>query len=50
MLIVWDTVRASNLSLYGYPRDTTPNLAGWARKGVRYRSRRGARPVDVPLA
>jgi arylsulfatase A-like enzyme len=36
VLIVWDTVRASCLSLYGYPRDTTPNLAGWARDGVRY--------------
>jgi arylsulfatase A-like enzyme len=36
VLIVWDTVRASNLSLYGYPRPTTPNLMAWARKGVRY--------------
>jgi arylsulfatase A-like enzyme len=36
VLIVWDTVRASYTSLYGYPRDTTPNLAGWARQGVRY--------------
>jgi len=36
VLIVWDTVRASYMSLYGYPRDTTPNLSGWARKGVRY--------------
>ena len=36
VLIVWDTVRAYNLSLYGYPRDTTPNLVRWARKGVRY--------------
>ena len=36
VLIVWDTVRASNLSLYGYPRDTTPNLTRWAQKGVRY--------------
>jgi arylsulfatase A-like enzyme len=36
VLIVWDTVRASYMSLYGYQRDTTPNLAGWARKGVRY--------------
>ncbi len=36
VLIVWDTVRAANLSLYGYPRDTTPNLMRWARKGVRY--------------
>ena len=36
VLIVWDTVRAYNLSLYGYPRDTTPNLTRWARQGVRY--------------
>jgi arylsulfatase A-like enzyme len=36
VLIVWDTVRASSLSLYGYPRDTTPNLSRWARSGVRY--------------
>jgi arylsulfatase A-like enzyme len=36
ILIVWDAVRASNLSLYGHPRNTTPNLALWARKGVRY--------------
>ena len=35
-MIVWDTVRASYTSLHGYPRDTTPNLAAWARKGVRY--------------
>ena len=33
VLIVWDTVRAYNLSPYGYPRDTTPNLARWAQKG-----------------
>jgi arylsulfatase A-like enzyme len=36
VLIVWDTVRAANLSLYGYPRNTTPNLVRWARTGVRY--------------
>ena len=36
VLIVWDTVRASNLSLHGYPRDTTPNLVRWARTGVRF--------------
>jgi arylsulfatase A-like enzyme len=36
VLIVWDTVRASYTSLHGYERDTTPNLAAWARKGVRY--------------
>ena len=36
VLIVWDTVRASYTSPYGYQRDTTPNLAAWARRGVRY--------------
>mgnify|MGYP001051937360 CR=1 FL=1 len=34
LLIVWDTVRASNLSLYGYHRPTTPNLTRWAEKGT----------------
>jgi arylsulfatase A-like enzyme len=36
LLIVMDTVRAESLSLYGYDRDTTPQLARWARKGVRF--------------
>ncbi|WP_210420434.1 sulfatase [Aquisphaera giovannonii] len=36
LLIVWDTVRASSLSAYGYPRETTPNLQRWARRGVRF--------------
>ena len=36
LLIVWDTVRASNLSLYGYGRPTTPNLNGLAGRGVRF--------------
>ena len=31
LLIVWDTVRASNLSLYGYPRNTTPT--SWSGPG-----------------
>ena len=26
IVVVWDTVRADHLSLYGYPRPTTPNL------------------------
>jgi arylsulfatase A-like enzyme len=36
VLVVWDTVRAYDLSLYGYSRDTTPNLKRWARSGVKY--------------
>jgi arylsulfatase A-like enzyme len=34
LLIVLDTVRAWNLSLYGYSRSTTPRLEEWARQGV----------------
>ena len=36
ILIVMDTVRAENLSLQGYHRQTTPNLKRWAEKGVRF--------------
>ena len=36
LLIILDTVRAESLSLYGYARNTSPNLARWARKGVRF--------------
>jgi arylsulfatase A-like enzyme len=36
LLIVLDTVRADGLSLYGYARETTPNLAHWAKRGVRF--------------
>ena len=34
VLLVWDTVRELNLSLYGYQRPTTPFLERWAAKGV----------------
>lgn len=34
LLIVWDTVRAHDLSAYGYERLTTPALARLARDGV----------------
>jgi arylsulfatase A-like enzyme len=36
LLIVWDTVRAGNLSLYGYRRRTTPNLERLAGHGARF--------------
>jgi len=48
ILIVWDAVRASNLSVYGHPRDTTPNLARWARKGVRYNLALAPAPWTYP--
>ena len=34
ILITLDTVRADHLSVYGYPRLTTPNLDKWAQRGV----------------
>ena len=36
-MIVWDTVRARNLSLYGHARRTTPNLELLAARGVQFR-------------
>jgi arylsulfatase A-like enzyme len=36
LLIVMDTVRAENLGLHGYRRDTTPRLTHWAKKGVQF--------------
>jgi arylsulfatase A-like enzyme len=36
LLIVWDTVRAQNLSLYGYDRRTTPSLERLAGRGLRF--------------
>lgn len=36
VFIIWDTVRAWNVSLYGYPRATTPFLEEWARSGVAF--------------
>ena len=37
ILIVMDTVRADHLSLYGYERETSPNLTELARDSVVYR-------------
>ena len=34
LVIVWDTVRADRMSVYGYERPTTPRIAEWA-KGAR---------------
>ena len=36
MLVVIDTLRADHLSLYGYSRPTTPNLARIAAQGIRF--------------
>jgi Sulfatase len=36
LLIVLDTVRADRMSLYGYPRSTTPALERLAQRGIRF--------------
>jgi arylsulfatase A-like enzyme len=48
VLVVWDTVRAFNLGAFGYSRDTTPNLAQWARKGVQYDHTLAPAPWTLP--
>ena len=47
VLIVWDTVRAYNLSINRYPR-TTPNLERWAQQGVRYQLAVAPAPLTYP--
>ena len=44
LLVVWDTVRTNNLSLYGYKRSTSPNLDRLARQGVWFDRAFGAAP------
>ncbi len=48
LLIVWDTVRAANLSLYGYTRPTTPNLQKLAGRGVRFDLAFSTSPWTLP--
>jgi arylsulfatase A-like enzyme len=48
LLIVWDTVRARNLSLYGHGRKTTPNLERLAARGVHFRHAFATAPWTLP--
>lgn len=48
LLIILDTVRAANLSLYGYPRETTPNLKRLAEGGVRFDQAFSTAPWTLP--
>jgi arylsulfatase A-like enzyme len=48
VLLVLDTVRADHTSLHGYHRDTTPNLARLARRGVRFDWARSTAPWTLP--
>jgi arylsulfatase A-like enzyme len=48
LLIVLDTVRADHLGLYGYGRDTSPNLSRLAKRGVVFEQARSAAPWTLP--
>jgi arylsulfatase A-like enzyme len=48
LLIILDTVRAANLSLYGYPRATTPVLSRLAATGIRYDQAISTAPWTLP--
>ena len=48
LLVVLDTVRAQNLSLYGYGRSTTPNLEQWAKTGIVFDKAIASAPWTLP--
>jgi arylsulfatase A-like enzyme len=48
LFITLDTVRAKNLSLYGYRRHTSPQLERWAKKGVTFDRALATAPWTLP--
>ena len=46
--IVWDTVRADRLSLYGHERPTTPFLEGWAADALVFDDARSTASSTAP--
>lgn len=48
LLVVLDVVRAADMSLYGYPRRTTPNLDRFARKSVVFENAYSTSPWTLP--
>lgn len=48
LLIVMDTVRAQSLSLYGYERETSPQLSRFARRGVAFDQAISTAPWTTP--
>ena len=48
LLIILDTVRAASLSVYGYPRPTTPEIARWADRGVVFDRAFSTAPWTLP--
>ena len=48
ILILFDALSAKNLSLYGYPRRTTPNIERFASRGVVYHNHYSAGNFTTP--
>ncbi len=48
LLLIWDTVRADELSLYGYPRPTTPTLTRLAARGLTFEDAISTAPWTLP--
>ncbi len=48
LIVVWDTVRADRLSVYGYDRPTTPRIAKWAEEAKVYEEARSAGIWTLP--
>jgi arylsulfatase A-like enzyme len=48
LLIILDTVRGEELSLYGYPKPTTPHLTKWAAQGTVFEHAIASAPWTLP--
>ena len=48
LLVIWDTVRGDELSIYGNPRQTTPTLERWASQGVVFQQAVSTAPWTLP--
>ena len=48
IIIVIDTMSAENLSLYGYPRNTSPNLERFAERAIIYHAHQSGGNFTVP--
>jgi arylsulfatase A-like enzyme len=48
ILMTWDTVRADHVSVYGYPRNTTPNLQNFERQATLFAN--AISPADMTLS
>jgi arylsulfatase A-like enzyme len=48
LIVIWDAARAQSLSLYGYTRETTPELDRLARRGVVFDRAFATAPWSLP--